>query len=169
MYSSQVIVLSILLIASTVSGQTLSDSLLSVRAVDVGSGNCSIVELPNHDEILILDAGHRRGSRDSARSIDADILIAPHHGCDYSSRECFIKSVSPEYVVFQSGHRYGHPYRSVKDRYLQHGVPIENIFRTDLKDTESNPHDWEDERYSGCKGLPGDYDIAITITNQGIS
>ena len=113
LYSSQVIVLSILLIASTVSGQTLSDSLLSVRAVDVGSGNCSIVELPNH--------------------------------------------------------RYGHPYRSVKDRYLQHGVPIENIFRTDLKDTESNPHDWEDERYSGCKGLPGDYDIAITITNQGIS
>lgn len=167
---SQVIVLSIFLLASTVSGQTLSDSLLSVRAVDVGSDNCSIVELPYDDGILILDAGHWRGSRDSARSIDADILIAPHHGSDSSSSVCFIKSVSPGYVVFQSGHRYGPPSRSVKDRYLQHGVPIENIFRTDLKDTESNPHDWDDERYSGCKDLPGDDDIAITIiTNQGIS
>tara|TARA_B110000211_G_scaffold57467_1_gene64230 strand:+ start:518 stop:829 length:312 start_codon:yes stop_codon:yes gene_type:complete len=86
-----------------------------------------------------------------------------------ASSECFIKSVSPKYVVFQSGHRYGHPSRSVKDRYLQHGVPIENIYRTDLKDTESSPHDWEDERYSGCKDSPGDDDIAITITKQGIS
>ncbi|GGD64511.1 hypothetical protein GCM10011357_19830 [Lacimicrobium alkaliphilum] len=100
-------------------------------------------------------------------SLDADILLAPHHGSDSSSSSCFIKAVSPEYVIFQSGHRYGHPSLSAKKRYTQHGVPISHIFRTDFKDAEDSPYDWEDSRYEACKDLPGDDDIGITITNKG--
>jgi beta-lactamase superfamily II metal-dependent hydrolase len=42
-------------------------------------------------------------------SLKANVLIAPHHGADNASSQCFIQRVDPDYVVFSAGHEYQHP------------------------------------------------------------
>jgi competence protein ComEC len=51
--------------------------------------------------------------------LQANILIAPHHGSRTSSSPAFIAEVQPEVVVFSSGYlnRFGHPAADVVDRY----------------------------------------------------
>lgn len=58
-------------------------------------------------------------SRTIPEQLAADVLIAAHHGSNSSSSWPFIKSVSPQYVVFSSGYRnrYQHPHVSVQARY----------------------------------------------------
>lgn len=97
----------------------------------------------------------------------SDIMIAPHHGSDSSSSSCFIDAVSPQYVIFQAGHKHGHPTISAKDRYLAAGVKLQNIFRTDRGDSESSPFDWESDVKSSCKDKAGDDAIHIAITANG--
>ncbi|MEQ8423528.1 MAG: MBL fold metallo-hydrolase, partial [Cyclobacteriaceae bacterium] len=40
----------------------------------------------------------------SAGLLDADVLVAAHHGADNGSCEMFIEKVSPDYVIFSAGH-----------------------------------------------------------------
>lgn len=61
--------------------------------------------------------------------IDSDVLIAPHHGADNGSSTAFINAVSPEWVIFSSGHEYGHPRAKVGERYIKFGVSKNKIFR----------------------------------------
>lgn len=51
--------------------------------------------------------------------LNADIMIAPHHGSISSSSWPFVKTVSPDAVVVSSGYRnqFGHPHPSILDRY----------------------------------------------------
>jgi competence protein ComEC len=53
--------------------------------------------------------------------LDADILLAPHHGSNTSSSSEFIQAVSAEYVVFSQGfmNRWRFPRQEVLDRYQQ--------------------------------------------------
>ena len=52
-------------------------------------------------------------------NLEADILIAPHHGSRTSSSSLFIAAVQQEFVVFSSGYlnRFGHPAAEVVNRY----------------------------------------------------
>lgn len=61
--------------------------------------------------------------------LDADILIAPHHGSKTSSSEAFIKQVSPKIVIFSAGflNRWQMPMSNVVQRYKNNKV---NIFNT---------------------------------------
>jgi len=63
--------------------------------------------------------------------IDSDVLVAPHHGADNASSTAFIQAVSPDYVIFSAGHRYEHPRAVTAQRYLNNGVLLANMFRTD--------------------------------------
>jgi competence protein ComEC len=56
--------------------------------------------------------------------IQADILIAPHHGSNTSSSSEFIRAVAPQYVVFSQGYlnRWRFPAEAVVQRYREHGV-----------------------------------------------
>lgn len=51
--------------------------------------------------------------------LDADIVLAPHHGSDTSSSAPFIAAVDPEWVVFSAGwnNQFGLPRPEVVDRY----------------------------------------------------
>ena len=51
--------------------------------------------------------------------LNADILIAPHHGSKTSSSLAFIKQVKPDWVVFSAGYknRWRFPILSVVERY----------------------------------------------------
>ncbi|MGB9149564.1 MAG: ComEC/Rec2 family competence protein, partial [Burkholderiales bacterium] len=66
--------------------------------------------------------------RDS--DIQADVLVAPHHGSKTSSTPEFVDAVGATNVIFTVGYRnrFGHPKQEVVDRYAEAGA---NIFRSD--------------------------------------
>ena len=51
-------------------------------------------------------------------NIQADVLLAPHHGSKYSSSRTFLQTVNPEVVIFSAGfaNRFGHPAQETLDR-----------------------------------------------------
>ncbi len=105
--------------------------------------------------------------------IDSDVLIAPHHGADNANSRSFIREVSPEYVVFSAGHYHRHPRLSTAQRYLDYGVDIANIFRTDRGDhettssTDSCKLEWDHQRIQDHKDKSKDDDVLIVISSDG--
>jgi competence protein ComEC len=97
--------------------------------------------------------------------IDSTVLIAPHHGANNASSDCFIDAVDPEWVIFPAGSKHHHPRAAVAQRYLDHGVPLENISRTDLGDNEGGS-EWAHGATSTPDGK-GDGDIEIIIQPTG--
>ena len=56
--------------------------------------------------------------------LQANLLLAPHHGSNSSSSQALIQAVSPAWVVFSAGYRsrFGHPHHKVVQRYADAGV-----------------------------------------------
>nr|WP_277750983.1 ComEC/Rec2 family competence protein [Ningiella ruwaisensis] len=52
-------------------------------------------------------------------ALNADILLAPHHGSESSSTPAFVNAVSAQTVIFQSGlyNRWNFPHQKVVERY----------------------------------------------------
>lgn len=99
--------------------------------------------------------------------IDSDILIGQHHGGNNASTSCFIRAVSPRYVVFSAGSKgYGHPNANVAARYLAAGLKAEDMFRTDRGDAEGHG-EWIRLSIAGCDDKPGDDDVEFWIPSDG--
>lgn len=58
--------------------------------------------------------------------LQADFLLAPHHGSRTSSSRRFIQQVSPSWVAFTMGYknRFGHPKPDIVERYRQRHIKI---------------------------------------------
>jgi competence protein ComEC len=56
--------------------------------------------------------------------LQANVLLAPHHGSGTSSTLAFLQAVHPSLGVFQVGYRnrYKHPKKEVYERYGQLGI-----------------------------------------------
>jgi competence protein ComEC len=56
--------------------------------------------------------------------LQADVLVAPHHGSKTSSTAAFLQYVKPEYVLIPAGYRnrFGFPHPTVVQRYRQSGA-----------------------------------------------
>ncbi|MEN8167577.1 MAG: DNA internalization-related competence protein ComEC/Rec2, partial [Pseudomonadota bacterium] len=67
-----------------------------------------------------------------AESLQADILIAPHHGSNTSSSGEFVQRVNPEYVLFPTGYRnrFGFPKQPVIERWQAAGSTLLNTAET---------------------------------------
>lgn len=99
----------------------------------------------------------------AAWPIASDVLIGQHHGGDNASSNCFIRAVSPKYVVFSAGNKgYRHPSQAAADRFLAFGVPPVRMFRTDRGDDEG-AGEWQYGDVRGCIDQPGDDDIEIRL------
>lgn len=98
--------------------------------------------------------------------IASDVLIAPHHGGDNASATCFIQAIDPTFVIFPAGHSYDHPSSAAAQRYIDHGIPLANIFRTDRGDDEGG-FEWGHGRISGCSDGRGDDGVGIVLTTGG--
>jgi competence protein ComEC len=63
-------------------------------------------------------------------ALNADVLLAPHHGSRSSSTSPFLEAVQPRVVIFPVGYRnrFNHPHEEVVARYEARGS---RIFRTD--------------------------------------
>jgi hypothetical protein len=109
---------------------------------------------------------------DDVIPIDSDVLIAPHHGGDNASSTDFIQAVTPEYVIFSAGHRYEHPRATTAQRYLNNGVQLANMFRTDRGDDErdNGTREWANVRINNHHDGTGDDDVDIILRqNETIS
>ncbi len=69
------------------------------------------------EEALLRRVGNR---------LQADVLVAPHHGSRTSSSESFIDAVHPRLVLFPVGYRnrYRHPHPSIRERYRLRGISL---------------------------------------------
>ena len=95
----------------------------------------------------------------------SDVMVAPHHGSDNGSSSAFIQAVHPQYVIFSAGHKFQHPRQTTADRYLQNGISLAQIFRTDRGDNEGG-----EEWMPGPPGPPdpkGDDDVEVLLTAGG--
>ena len=56
--------------------------------------------------------------------LNAEVLVAPHHGSRTSSSSAFVAAVAPRYVIFASGYgnRFGFPAPDVVERYRAAGA-----------------------------------------------
>ncbi|MGB7181906.1 MAG: DNA internalization-related competence protein ComEC/Rec2 [Burkholderiaceae bacterium] len=63
--------------------------------------------------------------------LNADVLIAPHHGSGTSSTTQFLATVNPRFAVFQMGYRnrFRHPAHRVLRRYQQRAI---DVLRSDV-------------------------------------
>ena len=103
-------------------------------------------------------------------ALAAGVLVAPHHGADNGSSTCFIEAVDPDFVIFSAGSQFGHPRDSTARRYLDHGVGLDSIFRTDRGDDEDGDvgsFEWKNGSVSGCQDQKGDDDVDIVIVEGG--
>ena len=62
----------------------------------------------------------------SGQALQADVLLAPHHGSRTSSTAAFIAAVAPRTAVVQAGYRnrFGHPAPVVLHRYAAQGTTV---------------------------------------------
>jgi len=58
--------------------------------------------------------------------LQAQLMVAPHHGSKTSSSETLIGAVRPRWVSVQAGYRsrFGHPHPEVVARYARHGARL---------------------------------------------
>jgi len=73
--------------------------------------------------------------------LQADILVAPHHGSQTSSTPAFIAAVDPSYVLFPVGYRnrFHHPSAKVFERYRQTGAVLLHSSQTGTLQFRVNP------------------------------
>lgn len=101
-----------------------------------------------------------------AVKIKSDAIIAPHHGADNGSSTAFINAVAPTFVIFSAGHMHSHPRAATAKRYLNAGIDVQNMFRTDLGDDEG-VKEWDMGRVVGQSDRAGDDDVEIRIKSDG--
>ena len=68
----------------------------------------------------------RLATGDSSPRLQADFLLALHHGSKTSSSAIFLDAVKPRIALAQSGYRncFGHPVASVVARYDERGIVL---------------------------------------------
>jgi beta-lactamase superfamily II metal-dependent hydrolase len=98
--------------------------------------------------------------------IDSDVLIGQHHGGNNSTSNCFIRAVTPGWVIFSAGRGHGHPTQAVADRLVANHVPADNILRTDRADGEGEGQ-WVYGSVAGCVDRAGDDDVEILLYRDG--
>ena len=77
-------------------------------------------------EVRLLNRYDKVDSLGQRQSLEANILVAPHHGSKTSSTQSFLDQVDPDMVIISAGYwnRFKHPHPSVSERYRELGAKI---------------------------------------------
>ncbi|MDT8397270.1 MAG: DNA internalization-related competence protein ComEC/Rec2 [Pseudomonadales bacterium] len=110
------------------------------------------------EQRLLSDPALQTG--DGSR-LQADILVAPHHGSRSSSGSSFVRAVDPAYVVFSAGYlnAFGHPHPQVTARYRQAQVVMFNTAHDGAVSfafsagSLGEPQTWREQRKRWWSGL----------------
>lgn len=71
--------------------------------------------------------------------LKSEVMTAPHHGGNNGSSNCFICAVTPNWVIFSSGHDFDHTRQFTAERYLAAEVALDHLLRTDGGDAAGAP------------------------------
>ena len=85
--------------------------------------SCVLRISSGEDDLLLagdIEAAQEAALVASGARIDAEVLLAPHHGSGTSSTVPFLRAVGPRLALFQVGHRnrYRHPKAEVYEHNL---------------------------------------------------
>lgn len=98
------------------------------RLDEGNNSSCVLMVSGKHKKLLAPGDIEKQAERQLVarygRKLDADYLIAPHHGSNTSSSSVFLEAVKPGWILVPAGHlnRYRHPGKRVIARYVQHGL-----------------------------------------------
>ena len=94
-----------------------------------GNDRSCVLKIDNGFRSILLTGDIEKAAefvlvRDKNTNLNADILVAPHHGSKTSSTDTFISAVSPEYILFPVGYknRFHFPNKIVINRYHQNNA-----------------------------------------------
>ncbi|SMM99306.1 DNA internalization-related competence protein ComEC/Rec2 [uncultured Candidatus Thioglobus sp.] len=96
------------------------------------SNNAScVLKISNAKHSLLLTGDIEKKAerylvKNLAKTLNSDVMIAPHHGSKSSSTEEFLNAVSPTLIVVSSGfqNRYRHPHKTIIKRYQGNGIKM---------------------------------------------
>jgi competence protein ComEC len=99
----------------------------------------------------IMEKTERKLVRTYLEKIEADVLIAPHHGSSTSSSSAFLDAVKPQNILISCGwhNRYNFPDNQIIDRYNAKHI---NFYRTDYNgaiEVTSNGRDYNISTFKG--------------------
>lgn len=111
--------------------RALSLTVLGPEVAASGNdGSCVLLVADNQHRVLLpgdIELAGEVALLRQDKPINADILLAPHHGSKTSSSTDFIKAVSPMWVVFPAGlnNRWQFPRPEIRERYqLANAIPL---------------------------------------------
>ena len=107
-----------------------------------GSGNdidnnSIVLKITYNDFSMILPGDVQKIAEETLliSGIDAEVMLAAHHGGNNSNNIAFLKYISPDVIMIFAGENnsQGYPAKESLDRIKQ--VKIENVLRTDIDGT----------------------------------
>ncbi len=94
------------------------------------NGSC-VLRVDNGQHSVLLSGDIERPaeyllSQRLRTTLQADVLLVPHHGSKSSSSPAFLKQVAPELALVSAGYRnrFHHPHPSVRQRYSDWGIEL---------------------------------------------
>lgn len=94
------------------------------------NNSCVLLISDGHQRVLLTGDIDRTVEKSLVKqypdNLDAQVLIAPHHGSNTSSSALFIEATNPSHVVFSEGfqNRWDFPKQEVVNRYLRAGTRL---------------------------------------------
>jgi competence protein ComEC len=103
----------------------------AVHKAELSKNNLSCVLFVTDGVVSALIPGDIEKEAESAmllenKNVDANILVAPHHGSKSSSTAAWLSAVSPDYVVVQNGflNRWRLPHKNVLNSYREQHAQV---------------------------------------------
>jgi hypothetical protein len=124
----------------------------------------SVGRLIDNPANVCIAAEHEMVGNVANVTLNSYVITASHHGADNGNSTDFVKAVSPKFVIFSAGTKFKHPRAEAAQRYLENGVNVINIFRTDRGDKKRSK---ESSVGSGTGDSAGDDDVDVLITKIG--
>ncbi|MCV6639239.1 DNA internalization-related competence protein ComEC/Rec2 [Candidatus Albibeggiatoa sp. nov. NOAA] len=98
----------------------------------------------NHSMLLAGDISSQVELSLLSKNLQADVLIAPHHGSKTSSSTPFIRVVNPKVVIFSTRYlnHFRHPHPDIVRRYQRFNIQTLNTAETGAIHFDPNSHDF---------------------------
>jgi len=119
-----------------------------------GSNNKSCVLKVSNSKVSVLISGDieyqvERYLLSQKLNLKSDIMLIPHQGSKTSSTESFIDAVRPNTALVAAGYRnhYGHPHKTVIERYSQRGVDVLSTIDSGSVLLKINENGWSNQAY----------------------
>jgi beta-lactamase superfamily II metal-dependent hydrolase len=118
---------------------TVGDTNMASIVLKLTYGSSSVLlsgDLPYQSEDMLVE---KFGDR-----LHADIFKAGHHGSNTASGEKLLRTMNPKFIVVSSGrgNTYGHPSKSVTERFDRLGIPWMNTAKEGTIILETDGKEW---------------------------